>query len=508
MGVVHKLTPEVRQFVLEKKQLNPELSCRKISSLVLDKFQFKLSKSSANAIFKEAGLSLAVGRRRSRAPLPKSKPFIYSGLALFKAADSMFGGSFHISEAIKRVAGDPDAALKTESLLEAHILKSALGLPVSWPQSFAGSLNRNSGLLSEISQVLKNISQVAGGVKAVTTDGKEFYLDGQLHTLWQSSQIPSALSCPAHNLEQRILQQAKGKLPFVLFFAPGFREPTQMFFDFIRGFSDTEKKFSHFVAYNYNLEELKSIKLPEPAGIIFGIWPWQFKEYIKINAVSGIKKFEFAPLKKEFFISAVDVELKQPKLDATLHFNGCLLKANAEEKTGLIVLGSPQPAASDPAALAKAYLEHWPDPTGSFQSFSRKVEASTKQKDTQDNGEETTLSLRSAAGAEAIPIPGLDSLLDNYLKTLELYVRDNLLPGKYSTESATIIKERFYLFECGLTKTKDNLFINFKLSHEADSIKDITYICNQVNEKIIIMPDSRRLWLAVCLENAFPEAGK
>jgi len=66
MGFVYKLKPEVRDFILDEKKTNPVISCRGLVSLVHDRFQVKLSKSSINSLFKEAGLSMPVGRRRTK----------------------------------------------------------------------------------------------------------------------------------------------------------------------------------------------------------------------------------------------------------------------------------------------------------------------------------------------------------------------------------------------------------------------------------------------------------
>ncbi|MDP2928379.1 MAG: MAP7 domain-containing protein [Candidatus Omnitrophota bacterium] len=64
MGVIHKLKPEVLSFIIENKQNNPALSCRYLTSLVLEQLHIKVSKSSINAIFKENNLSMPIGRRR------------------------------------------------------------------------------------------------------------------------------------------------------------------------------------------------------------------------------------------------------------------------------------------------------------------------------------------------------------------------------------------------------------------------------------------------------------
>jgi len=66
MGVIFKLNPEIRNFILERKRTNTVLSCRGLTTLIEDKFKIKISKSSINSIIKEAGLSLPVGRRLKR----------------------------------------------------------------------------------------------------------------------------------------------------------------------------------------------------------------------------------------------------------------------------------------------------------------------------------------------------------------------------------------------------------------------------------------------------------
>jgi len=64
MGVVHKLKPEVLNFILENKQKDSALSCRSLTQLILEKLQIKVSKSSINSIFKEHNLSMPIGRRQ------------------------------------------------------------------------------------------------------------------------------------------------------------------------------------------------------------------------------------------------------------------------------------------------------------------------------------------------------------------------------------------------------------------------------------------------------------
>jgi hypothetical protein len=63
MGIVHKLKPELRDFILEQKKSTPSLGCRSIAALINEKLGVKVSKSSINALLKESGLSSPIGRR-------------------------------------------------------------------------------------------------------------------------------------------------------------------------------------------------------------------------------------------------------------------------------------------------------------------------------------------------------------------------------------------------------------------------------------------------------------
>jgi len=62
MGVIHKLTDEVVQFILEAKKEKPNISCRKLAATVSERFKIPVSKSSVNAVLKNHELSGSVGR--------------------------------------------------------------------------------------------------------------------------------------------------------------------------------------------------------------------------------------------------------------------------------------------------------------------------------------------------------------------------------------------------------------------------------------------------------------
>ena len=71
MGVIYKFKKEVIDFVLQQKRTDYDLGCRQLAVLTSEKFKIQVSKSSINAIIKNANLSNSVGRPASDEPLPK-----------------------------------------------------------------------------------------------------------------------------------------------------------------------------------------------------------------------------------------------------------------------------------------------------------------------------------------------------------------------------------------------------------------------------------------------------
>ncbi len=63
MGVVHKLTDDVIDFIVKQKQFSPAIGCRRLSAVVADQFHIHVSKSSISSVLQEAKLSSPVGRR-------------------------------------------------------------------------------------------------------------------------------------------------------------------------------------------------------------------------------------------------------------------------------------------------------------------------------------------------------------------------------------------------------------------------------------------------------------
>jgi len=95
MGVIHKLTDEVINFIIDHKKNNPRISVRKLSEVTSAKFNTNISKSSVSTVLKNASMSSAVGRRpegKSNKPKfaipPKQKDRISKNMEKFGVSKS------------------------------------------------------------------------------------------------------------------------------------------------------------------------------------------------------------------------------------------------------------------------------------------------------------------------------------------------------------------------------------------------------------------------------------
>lgn len=583
MGVIYKLKPEVINYIIEEKKNKPILSCRGLVALVESKFQIRVSKSSINAVIKDAGLSLPVGRRQKKrrrrpempvtptiemktevplleteekklieAPIetpvekvieevpvekmpekpvepietvekpaeaPIEKPaevpgeievelpleMPCTGAILLKAVDYLFGGGLQISEVIKNQLQreEKDLLAKTEALIYMSLFEvsedkeltelSALvnkKITQGTLMQYLNELQQLRQLPLDIYGIISNLFQEVRCVKANLSEGTIFYLDAQLHTVWSTPQIPDDFSTTIYNIKSYINKYFREDQPFILFSAPGYDMPTKEFFDFILGLDAQEKSLAKLILYDQKFEEIEAILLEQGKrySFIFGLWPWQFGQFRRVRLGGEFRPFYFEPLKKDFYLAEVEIELLQPTINKRVIFKGCALKTNPNEKTRLIILSNSSGQRTI-EELAGLYLKHWPNLEETFQDFSRKIEFFTYTVASQrffspevlNLGEETSQDIRL--------------LLDNYLKALDLYVRWHFLPTGYKDSDFPTINERFYSLNARFQREKDHILVTFQPPSGYPFLNDLKYACCRVSEREIFDSDGKRLWL-------------
>ena len=74
MGVIYKLTDDVKAFILDQKKWSPDLSCRELVELVVKQFDRVVSKSSVHEVLKEANIVSPRGRKfKNKFQIPVDK---------------------------------------------------------------------------------------------------------------------------------------------------------------------------------------------------------------------------------------------------------------------------------------------------------------------------------------------------------------------------------------------------------------------------------------------------
>lgn len=537
MGVIHKLKPEIIEFLLAQKKAEVKLSCRQLSQLILDKFKIELSKSSVNTVIKNAGLSQPVGRRRKKRkysrkeklpapPLllagPEVKPeekllevvglpvetellaeLESSGAILLKAADYLMGGTPAFVQIIQNRLARQEKNLKplTEALIYLSLFEKEERVKI-WPligeqlseeslTSFLNELQAAKPLNLDIYRVLSTISQEVRCIKVILSDGSTLYLDGQLHTVWSTPHIPYDFTGTLHNIKGEIKKYFQAEAWPILFMAPGYDTPSKEFFDFILSLDRVEKKISRLTLYGNKFEEIETLPLEKDKRcfFVFGLWPWQFVEYRKVKSIAEFNPFRFEPLKQDFYLANVEIALSQPNSSQTLALRGGALKKNLKEKSCLIILSN-LPEEKTSRDLANLYLLHWPNLEEAFRDFSRKIELFTYTASSQHFFSMENLPLERSL------VKDINGLFDYYLKALDLYVRWHILPAGYENKDFSFTKEQFYRLNCQLKQQADLVLVTFLPPPGYPFLKDLDYACRRVNEKEILFKE-KRLWCEV-----------
>lgn len=527
MGKIYKLRAEIKDFILEKKKVEPKLSCRQISIFILDKFQIKISKSSVNSIIKEAGLSMPVGRRQKKAKRRPAKVVLAqeeikllappvevlletkeeapaeapveiempeetesTGVILLKAADYLIGGSHYITEALASRLNLPSSKLlpRVEALLY-----SFLDHPHKDISLELNELQEVDALSLDILRIISNVFQEVRCVRINLPDGSNFYLDGQFHTIWSTPQIPYDFSATLYNTRNCINKYFQKDNPLVLFMAPGYNTPTKEFFDFMLNLDSIERGVIKFALYGNKLEEIEALSVEKlkKRFFVFGLWPWQFGQFRKAKISKEFKPFYFEPLKKEFYLTDITLELLQPKVNKRVTLRGVAVKTSLTEKTRVIVLSNFSFQEIQPEELARAYLSHWPNLEEAFQDYSRKIELFTYTASSQRFFSLENLTLEQGADLD------ISARFNFYLKALDLYVKRHFLPLEYEDKDFPTIKERFYNLKTSLEKEKEYLLAIFQPPSGYPYLKDLGYALHRINEREIVFPDDKRLWCSI-----------
>jgi len=451
MGTTYKLKPEIIQLILERKKKNPALSCRHFTLTFKKEFNVRLSKSSVNAIFKDAGLSLPSGRRglKKKALTPKLKP--------------------------------PQISIAPKELLEITSEPVAELREIPAPQTQSTELpgkETGEALLRAINFLFgnSNISGICRTIKILLADGTTRYLDGLNYTIWNTNVIPYDFGAPVFEVTRRLNLDSANDISWVFFMAP----EGAISDDFIALISALKKntvdKISLYGDTNIELMNLKPSQNKQ-IDLVFALWPWQLKECRLIRHIASFLPYLFSPTGFEYFAAEAEVEIKSKKAAGEGQvFYGYALKPSLDSKTELIVLSTYDKNKVTAQKVLGAYLEHWPNLKNTAHDFDEKLEL-----------------FSFTSGAQQLFSPGAtvgDEVLDAYLRWY-------IFPRAYRKVDFATMQERFYGIDSERLENNNYLLIKFKPVPGFAYLDDLAYACQRLNERLVVTPDNKKIWFSV-----------
>lgn len=504
MGVIYKLKTEVINYIIEQKKTRIDISCRKLANLASSKFAIAISKSSINAIMKQAGLSMPVGRRQKliKSSLECSK----CGTILLKAADSLLGGIYQIADIIREKAGVTDLYLhqKTECLAYRSLfsfngiddIKPSFGLWVLIDKMLSKELidsyilylqkvkELHAAILSLFPELLSEINSVRVGF----SDGKVLTMDGQFHAAWPNGNIPTYFNSTSYSVLNFLKNTIMSGAPLILLTLPEQKNSANEFISLMLN-EIAPRNFSLFNAKN---EQMKSFKLPpgKMMRYLCGFWPWQFNYSKKVKILGDFTRFYHEPLNKEYLAAETEVIFTQHIDNNEVIMRGCALKDRASEKIKVIILTNLPIKEMDSQTLATAYLNYWPNLDESAQNFIKKVELF------QYSAKPRNIYFKYQLAAAKIELSDLDAVMRKYLIILDLYLKSYFMPFGYEKIELEVMKERFYDLPCVLKKSKDHVLATFFPPQNYQFASDLAYACRRINENQVSF-ENKKLWCAV-----------
>jgi len=530
MGTQYKISPQIEEYIIYFKKENPKVSCRKLEGVLKEKFQIKLSKSSINAIIKEAGLSEGVGRKPSKVkakpapaqqlplalptqpkieliiaqpaaepqpepvqpeeptPLPeagpkkaepeiapspvpaKEKQIVEAGACIYKCADLILDGLKYVLRFMDLSAVNQDFIKDAYLKINRAILNNTGIEDAALSEEFEKSA-------SLICRHLPQKLEEAHFIKMTLQDNSLFYIDADFSSFWPTINIPSELSFSADWVKARLLDNIN-KNTVTLLTAPF---DSSLLSSLLR-LSHIGLKKAELLGDAGRLIYSFEGKAIEKLDFVFGISPEECGKFIRV-----INKTEGARLRLEALNKEFEIEDSKIEVTGLSYFQETELRALGLRKPGatkpfFYIITNIPAGVSDPQKLTRSYLEYWPDPEFAVADLEKKVELLNYD------------IKRQFPNYPAPPAASWDSILSFWREALQTYILKHFLPFDYEKYTFPRIKERFYDLNAEVEENDEYCVARFILPQDYAFRNDLEYILGRLNQKNIKDIDGKRLW--------------
>ncbi len=515
MSKIVKISSNIKNYVLSRKRKNPDISCRVLSKEASDKFNITISKSSVNAIIKSAKLSSPIGRKVTRIFRPAGEADGV-GYAFLLAANYLLGFSKILANSIKKTHPSLRVKFDTlETISEAWIMAKALyNVPLEKIENYSKNdlwfitgRKANKGLLKRYIdsfnimqlinlQVLSDISHVLQDVhylKFHLADGSQYFIDGQMKSVWKQEKIPIDFCTTVDIANSYISRAIFGSQPLVIFNA----FPETMLGDEISDFifsidgassSKRIRKIELISPQGVRIKEIPFV-VPSRRKFILGVWPWQYKTIAQLEKIPASGSFFLEAIGREFYFNEENIRFVQHvhNIDVTLRL--FVLKDTKDGPAKLGIFTNLDPEEYPAREVVEHYVRKWPDPMASHRLFIKNTKSPLYLEDFKSSEQMLTEAKRVGDASEP------DHLFAILVDILNDFSKRTFFPEECSSWSLLKMRELFFRKRGVIVRDKadDVLFKLFK-TNELQEKDTFALASLKFNEMPIFDASGRKLW--------------
>ena len=517
MSNITKINSSIRNYILQRKRRNSNISIRALANETSSKFNIKLSKSSVNILIKQAKLSSPVGRRVSTVFRPAGAS-TGAGFSLLLGANYLLGLSKILANSIKKT--NPLLRLKSDTisaLSEAWLLSKAIyNVPLEKIENydkndlwFIIGKKANKGILKKYIdalniiqpinlQVVTELSHVLQDVhyfKFRLSDGSQYFLDGQQKTIWKDSKIPLNFCTTIDIANSYINSIFLKEEPFLLMSAKPESILGEELSDFIFSLdgSSANKRIRGIELISPRGEAVKEIPFvpPQRRRFLIGIWPWQYKPIGELEKRNAMGKLVLEPFTEEFFFVEEKIRFSQHVNNNEVTLRLIVIKAGEKGPARIGILTNLDDG-QHASEIAERYIRHFPQVEASHMFFLNTIKTPLYFDDFISS--EKILANAKKIQESATP----DELFANLVDVLNIFAKRCFFPADCSGWSLLKMRELFYK-QSGFIKRDmaSDILFNINNSNKLQQNNYLTQAATRFNEMPIFDEAARKLWLSI-----------
>jgi hypothetical protein len=511
-----KIDLTIKSYILRRKKQQPDIACRTLSIEASAKFNIKISKSSVNSLLKAELLSSPKGRRVQLIFQPCGVSSNV-GFSFLYGASLLLGLPKILSEII--VENHPAIKLKRaslEAICEAWILAKAMyNVPLERIENYSKNeiwfiLGRKSNKAHlkyfidtlKLLQVINNqlVTRLLEGfqdvhfLKFTLADGSQFFLDGQLKSVWKDKNIPLNFCVTIDKIEGYVKFSFSGSDPLLIFSARPETMLSEETNNFIFGLdgSSPSKRIRKIEVFSPNGEVVNeaSFVMPQRRRFIIGVWPWQYKAIAELEKIPAQGSVTCEVRNSNIhYLEDVALYLQHAENNEVV-LRVIVLKATKNGPARIALLTNLEAREWDTEKVVREYLKNHFDFETEHKLFLETVKTPLYFEDFLSCEKISKVVKRLGEAKET------DDFFSTLVDILNIYAQRLFFPPECCRWSLLKMKELFYKKKGHVKRdmAEDVLYKLF-IDNVLDEKKVMEYATEKFNELNIQDPFSKKLWL-------------